>query len=586
MSRSPGRCADGYDRWGIRAMVDYQPTDDFSMLFIYEHNEANDDCCADLEVLPSGRDPNSGAVPDSMGVVNGVADLDLDQRRVNHDFATRTIDDTDAFSVEINKGIFNDHNLTSITAYRNWRNTEFREGDFTSIGGTFDTPVFDVPFQLHDDGTREWRQFTQEARIASPSDQALEYILGVYYLNLDVEADFTRNASCQNNGGQVQPILDANPGLTCNSNDIVSATGFFNNTFENWAIFGQADYDIIPGLNALFGFRYTNDDVSFVYTRRNNDPFGRQGVGVRPAEPNSQFSEASGGFDNTFTGQTDNSDFSIRAGIRSDLSDLLGSGGNLGTAFFTYSQGYKGPGFNTFYNMGTTDTLPIDPEESDSFEIGYKYSTSNLVMNLAAYTTNIDGFQANNFDTSTGVTITRLTNAGEVRTRGVELDVLFSPFENFSFTGSIALNDAEIQEFNCPIEPTTGLPPANCSTRSGADLLFSPDVNYTLGAEYFVPVSENAEAFAKVTFAHIDDQESLLPNNDGTVSANSFLPSYDLLDLVLGVSFLEDRYRVQAIAKNLLDDSFVTTFSGDGFRYQIPRDADRRFGINFRANLN
>ena len=87
----------GYDRWGVRGMLEFEPSDNFNMLFIYEHNESDDDCCADLEVLPSGRNPASLAAPDSQGIVNGVADLDLDQRRVDHDLTTQTIDTTDAF---------------------------------------------------------------------------------------------------------------------------------------------------------------------------------------------------------------------------------------------------------------------------------------------------------------------------------------------------------------------------------------------------------------------------------------------------------------------------------------------------------
>ena len=42
-------------------------------------------------------------------------------------------------------------------------------------------------------------------------------------------------------------------------------------------------------------------------------------------------------------------------------------------------------------------------------------------------------------------------------------------------------------------------------------------------------------------------------------------------------SFQEDKYRLTLIGKNLADESYVTTFSGDNFRYQIPRDAERYF---------
>ena len=443
-----------------------------------------------------------------------------------------------------------------------------------------------MPFLLHDDGTRDWRQFSQEFRIQSPQDQRLRYLIGGYYLSLDVEADFTRLASCQNNGGQNDPILMANPGLTCNADDLVSATGFFDNSFDNYAIFGQADFDVTNWLNVLFGFRYTNDNVEFVYTRRNNDEFGRQGVGVRPALPNSQFGAATGGFDNTFTGETEADDFSIKAGARVAVGELFAEGRNLGDVYFTYSQGYKGPGFNTFFNMGTNDTLPISPETSESFEVGYKFNAGPVLFNIAAYTAQIDDFQANNFDNSTGVTITRLTNAGSVETRGIEIDAIWSPIDNLTLNGAISINDATIDEFNCPVDPTTGMPPMSCTSRSGLDLFFSPDVNYSFGASYEVDLTEDYAAFINGTFSHVDEQLSLLPGNDGSVSPNSPLPSYNQLDINIGLSLYDDKYRITAIGKNLTDDSFVTTFSGDGFRYQIPREADRYFGVNFRANFN
>ncbi|MGB5512568.1 MAG: TonB-dependent receptor plug domain-containing protein, partial [Woeseiaceae bacterium] len=123
----------GYDRTGVRAMLEYEPTENISALFIYEDYEATDNCCADVEGLPSGRHPGSEALPNSLGIVNGVADIDLDQRRVDHDLTTVTLDSTTAFSAQLDIDI-GDLTLTSITARRTWNNTEIREGDFTSIG--------------------------------------------------------------------------------------------------------------------------------------------------------------------------------------------------------------------------------------------------------------------------------------------------------------------------------------------------------------------------------------------------------------------------------------------------------------------
>ena len=583
----------GYSRKGLRGMVEFKPSDTLSILAIAEYNEANDDCCADLEVLPNGNNTDSAAAPNSAGIVDGIADLDLNQRRVDHDFETFMEDQTTAASIEVNKD-FDGVTLTSITAFRQWENTEFREGDFTSIGGSSTTPVFAVPFLLHDDGTRTWDQTTQELRLTSNGDGRLFYQVGFFYFDLDQEADFTRNASCQNNGvnvvdevtgdvvriGQNDAILAANPGLTCGANDIVSATGFSSVDIKSWALFGQGEYDLVEdSLSLLFGIRYTDDQVSFNHRRVNNDPYGRQGVGVRPDQPNVQFSEASGGFATSFTGRSDNTDLSFKIGLNYDLQEY-------GGVYATYSQGYKGPAFNVFYNMGNNDSLPIDQESSDAYEIGYKYASSDLLFNIALYKADISGFQANNFDNSTGVTITRLTNAGDVSTKGIEVDVLWNATDYLTFTAAAAWNDAQIEEFNCPVDPLSGEPPAGCTDRSGLDLLFSPDFNYTLGATYTVPVGDSGEVDWNVTWARVDDQNSLLPSTSGTFAPVSLLPGYHKVDVSVSYGFGDGQYSVTAFVKNLFDESFVTTYSGDNFRYQIPRDADRFFGINFRANFN
>ncbi|MEM7220407.1 MAG: TonB-dependent receptor [Pseudomonadota bacterium] len=571
------REVNGYDRHGFRGMLEYDLADDLEVLIIAELYDADDDCCADLEGLPSGRNPLSEAAPDSNGVVGDSADIDLNQRRVDHDLTTRTLDESRSFSVQLTKD-FGEYTLTSITAQRSWDNTEIREGDFTSIGGTSTLPVFGVPFQLHDVGNQQWEQFSQEIRISSPADRQLFWQAGFFYFDIDSERDFTRDASCQNNGGQNQPILDANPGLTCNANDIVSATGFMSTEFENWALFGQAEYSFTDALSVIVGLRFTDDKVTFAHNRVNNDEFGRQGVGVRPAEPNSQFSAASGGFNSNFGGDTDETDLSGKIAINYAF-------GEHHSVFGSYSQGYKGPAFNVFYNMGTNDTLPIGAETNDSFEIGYKYTGANLFLGVTLFSMDIEDFQANNFDNSTGVTITRLTNAGDVSTQGIELDLIWTPITNLTISGGLALVDAEIDEFNCPVDPTTGIPPTGCSDRSGLDVPFAPDVKYSIAGRYSWSIGGDTEAFINTSFVYTDEQQTVLPGNTGGFSPVTTLPDYGIWNASVGLSFNDDQFRVSLIGKNLADESFATTYSGDGFRYQIPREADRFFGLNVRANL-
>lgn len=563
----------GYDKEGVRAMLDYNVSDSTDVLFIFENVKSDDDCCADLELTPSGRH-QSEASPNS----TGVGDLDLDQRAVDHDFETRTIDEHTAFSVQVDT-MLGDHQLTSITAYRSWANTEFREGDFTSTAGDAPFPVFGVPFQLHDIGPQEWDQVSQELRISSPLGDKFDYQGGVFWWQQKSERNFTREASCQNNAGQFPAAISAylsgtlgivdpteaqvnqfiaDEGLSCLANDIVSATGFMETEFNNWAVFADGKYHISDDLRLLFGARYTSDEVSYSHNRRSNDQYSRTGVGVRSDNSN-------------FDGKTDETDLSGKLGVQYDLSDNS-------MAYFTFSQGYKGPAFNVFYNMAVNDTLPIGPETSDSFEIGYKYASRDLVFNAAIFRTDIDGYQANNPELLDGVFITRLTNAGSVTTEGVELDFIWQVSDQFSLFGGLATVDAVVDEFRCPV----GL--ATCDGNSGADLPFSPDLKYSLSGEYFWEY-DNMDVILNASYVYTDEIFSGAPGTTPESNPEGLLPDYGILNASLAFSFNDDDMRISLIAKNLTDESFVTAYSGDNFRYQIPRDADRHFGVQFRMKF-
>ena len=88
---------------------------------------------------------------------------------------------------------------------------------------------------------------------------------------------------------QVNDYIAAN-GITCNANDIVSATAYMETEFNNWAVFFDGKYHVNDNFRLLFGARYTDDEVSYSHNRVSNDPLGRRGVGVRPATENTDFS--------------------------------------------------------------------------------------------------------------------------------------------------------------------------------------------------------------------------------------------------------------------------------------------------------
>lgn len=538
----------GYDRTGVRGMLDVDARDDLTLRFIAERYEAEDDCCTDIITVAAGN--AASAALDPLATPRG-----LDTRVVDQDFETVTLDETTAFSVQVDKD-FGDFTLTSITATREWDNTEFREGDFLSNGGRVDGT-----FQLHDIGPQEWRQFSQEIRLTAPAGERFEYQVGAFYWDIDSTRFFTRFAT---------PFCDATMGCTEDEqwveDNVQSATMRARTSFDNWAVFGQGTINLTDSLRVLLGARFTDDEVSFEHNRTN--PTGIGAVGVRDQ-------------DTDFEGSVSDTDFSWKLGLQYDL------GGNM--VYATGATGYKGPAFNVFFNQNENQTDPIAAETSDSFEIGYKLQLDTAVINLAAFYATFDDFQANNFDVLNGVIITRLTNAGSIETSGIEADFIWQPTENLSFSGGVAFIEAEIDEFNCPIDPNTGLPPAQCTTRSGLDVPYAPDLKYSLAGQYVIDLADGDGIYINGSYVYTDEQVAGLPNNDGTVNPASILPDYGILNASIGYSFDDDNYRISLIGKNLTDEQYYTTYSGGGLpgeRYQIARNADRYFGVSFRARFD
>ncbi|WDE14603.1 TonB-dependent receptor [Thalassomonas haliotis] len=557
--------ADGYNHRGVRGILQYKDDKhNRTLKLILDYFDADDTCCTDIEGLPSGFNTGSEAAPDSRGIVDGVADIDLGQRKIDHDFTTKTRDKSSALSFHFDQ-TYTKHRFNAISAYRRWDNTEIREGDFSSTGGKSAQPVdfSSVFYQMHDIGPQQWQQFSQEFRLSSvslgPDNRNNNYQLGAFFWYQDVDRNFSRFASCQNDKGQNQDILQQNPGLTCLATDIVDARADMYSKFINYALYGGGEYLLRKDLYLLYGLRFGHDRTSYRHKRVNNDPWGRAGVGVQGRSK-----------DTRLKGETRDNKLSIKLGARYNLS-------RTGQVYGHWSQGYKGPGFNVYYNMKPTETGVIDAEQSDAFELGFKYSKNNLLLTSALFYSRFTGFQANNFDCSTGVCITRLTNAGDVSTRGIEADFVWQAGDNLEFYGGVSLVQAQIDKFNCPLAQA-------CSARSGLEVPFSPDRKYSIAANYYLP-TELVQIKINTSYSYTDEQYAELPDNEGIFAAAALLPSYGLWDAAIAFSFADDKYRLSLIGKNLADNSYTNTYSGSGFRYKIPRNADRYFGLSLQINF-
>ena len=170
------RKVNGYKHYGVRGVIEADLSDAVTVILRGDWRKANDDCCA--EVI--GTVPTNAAAAALAGTnINGD-----DTRRVNQNLLTQTKEESWGVSMELNAELGN-QTITSITAYRNWDNTEIRDGDW------LDRPYVGLN-QLHDIGPQSSKTFSQELRLASPAGGFLEYVAGLYYSRAESQRVFSR----------------------------------------------------------------------------------------------------------------------------------------------------------------------------------------------------------------------------------------------------------------------------------------------------------------------------------------------------------------------------------------------------------
>ena len=370
-----------------------------------------------------------------------------------------------------------------------------------------------------------------------------------------------------------------------------TGTADFGSDFRNIALFGQSVLHISPRFRLIGGARFTVDQLDVFHKRVT--PLAGPGIGgnfdqgvqngfnqlVAAGVTGPAALTQSVAFSNgiPFTARVNNTNISGKAGAQFDIS-------RDSVAYATYSRGYKGPAFNIFYNLAANQTNKIAPEDSDAFEVGLKNTLlgGKLTLNLAAYYAKYHNFQANNPDVVNGVVTTRFTNAGEVSTRGGEADLLYRPVRDLSISGGVAYTDAHVDAFLIPQGNNTGVIP------TGTPLGFAPKWKGDLGIDYRVRTGGPVDVQLGAQGSYQSSELSLFVASP-VDRANGTIGAYGLVNLTAAVLDNKDRYKLTFTVRNVANEHFAAAIANGGvlgsYRYQIPRDADRYYGVTGRVNF-
>ena len=429
---------------------------------------------------------------------------------------------------------------------------------------------------MHDIGPQTSKTFSQELRLSSPTGNFFEYVAGLYYSRAESQRQFTRDVITCSATPPVSGLVPCTTGGGFTFTNPFGTTDY-GSVFTNMAAFGQVTLNVSDRFRAIGGIRYTADqlDGNILRTTR------LAGAGVNGNFDAGVYNNGAGG--GVSNGQpvnlkVVNDNWSGKAALQYDITD-----DTMGYA--SYTRGYKGPAYNLFFNLNTSGAGVIAPETVDAYEVGLKNSLfgNRLILNLTGFYAKYNNYQANNPDLVAGVVVTRLTNAGTVSTRGVELDMVYQPSRAFTLSGGLAYTDAKVDEFRLP-------PGATESQRvpNGTRLSNAPKWKGSLGATYKIETGgfANIELGAQGSYQSSQLYE-LSPN--AAVRAATTVKGYGIVDVSAGLVAQDNGWSVRAQVKNLLDQSFASSIvsggPGGSYRFIIPREADRYFGVTAKVNF-
>jgi iron complex outermembrane receptor protein len=250
-----------------------------------------------------------------------------------------------------------------------------------------------------------------------------------------------------------------------------------------------------------------------------------------------------------------------RLGVQYDV-------GESAMAYATATRGVKGPSANMLpdFNSDDPDLILVDPEIATSYEVGLKatWLENRVSVNVALFDTTFDDFQAQTLDRSAEPAIYRIANAGELSTRGVEVDFIAVPLDGLMLTGAVAYADAQFDDFRTNCYPYQTMEQGCIAGPGGADtdasgnaLNGSPEWTTSLTARYERAAGRDLTWHVQGNYFWQDDV-NFSTNADPTAVQEAF----GLFNLNVGLGRTDGLWRVSAFARNLFDEHFVASVFG------------------------
>ncbi|KZX60695.1 hypothetical protein A3709_01125 [Halioglobus sp. HI00S01] len=561
----------------IRANIQWDATDNLSFNLKIENADFTTEGRF-LEIINPVGGPPSYA--DALLAATGGAVI-LDDKQ---DFKRQSNGDSDETEVDnITLTIdwdIGEHTLTSVTSSLEYDYFQNCDCDFTSA------------VIIETAGNENYEQFSQEFRFASPTGNTIDYILGAYYSDYDIDND--ELLAIDANSILAAAVPAAAPVIGTGN------TRLYTMSSEQWSVFGQFTWNISDTLRLTLGGRYSDEDkegtrnLNVVDLQGQTGPFDQttfpivDGTSFAPLVYFAGFGIDSEQFSGNGEGHNlaasrSESKFTPAVNVQWDIS-------NDTMLYASYTEGFKAGGFDARSNLNTN--FEFEEEFAESYEAGAKMSLADgaAELNVAVYYTEYSDLQTSQFD---GVLGFNVTNASSATTQGIEMEGRWQATDSLYLTGAVGYLDFEFDNFDisqCYYGETPDNPETGLCDRTGDTREYAPELTANLGGAYDIEITNNIGLTFGLDLAYSDDY-FVSPTLDPNLKQDSFVK----LNGRIVVEDLDGTWSLALIAENLTDEEIMTfgnqaplsttLTGGASTAYYAFYEAPSNVAVKFRYNF-
>jgi iron complex outermembrane receptor protein len=406
----------------------------------------------------------------------------------------------------------------------------------------------------HQDATTKFTVLSQEFRVQSRSSAESNWQAGAAYTR-DELAESRLFLFRQN-----PLVVFGALGLPSLADGIARVT--YGQPTESWAVYAQGEHRVDSAWRVRVALRYTDETKHYVNGALELPTLGAAGERLTDVNRSERLHSRLSG--------------SVGADYRPASNRML---------YATVTKGFKSGGFFGGFPTDSADQVnPYREEVVYAYEAGSKLSVpeARLVVNGAVFFYDYRDAQglASVYSPLTRTNHSALTNIGNARHYGLDLDVAIEPLRGLRLTGSIGYLEAKIVGSELTLRTDDGVPYSLAGQQRSA----APRFSGTVAADY-----EKQLPAGLAGAIHVDvNSRSTITADFGSPfdTATGERPGYTVANCRLSLQDHRQKWTTGVLARNCLDKRYVTDRGGDGLgSYREMYGQRREIGLSFTIAL-